>query len=166
MRTMACLAVTALLASGCADRPRAAAQSTEAATAEIRAAIDRYVASVRDADERAIRELLAQPDDVSYVTPMQRLRSWSDLQGFWGFLRNAFTRRELTLTNVTIRPVGDLAVAVFDWEFNGTQADGKPSQSHGWETQVYQRTPAGWRLRHGHYSAALPPPPGGAPTAP
>ena len=72
-------------------------QSTDAATAaEIRAVLDRYVKAVTDADENILRELWADPEHVSYVNPMQRLRSWGELQGFWqGFLKNGFTQREL-----------------------------------------------------------------------
>ena len=140
-------------------------QSTDAATAaEIRAVLDRYVKAVTDADENILRELWADPEHVSYVNPMQRLRSWGELQGFWqGFLKNSFTQRELTLSNVAIQAVRDVGWAVFDWEFKATQTDGKPSQSRGWETQVYRRTDRGWRIAHAHYSVPATPPPAGAP---
>lgn len=140
------------------------AQSTDAVTAaEIRAVLDRYVKAVTDADEQILRELWADPEHVSYVNPMQRLRSWGELQGFWqGFLKNSFTQRELKLSNVAIEALGDVGWAVFDWEFRATQTDGKPSQSRGWETQVYRRTDRGWRIAHAHYSVpATPPPTGG-----
>jgi uncharacterized protein (TIGR02246 family) len=140
------------------------AQSTDAAAAAaIRAVLDRYVKAVTDADEKILRELWADPEHVSYVNPMQRLRSWGELQGFWlGFLKNSFTKRELTLSNVAIQATRDVGWAVFDWEFNATQTDGKPSQSRGWETQVYRRTDRGWRIAHAHYSVpATPPPTGG-----
>jgi ketosteroid isomerase-like protein len=162
--------VMAILPAGCGKGggETAAAissvQSNDAATAaEIRTVLDRYVKAVTDADENILRELWADPEHVSYVNPMQRLRSWSELQGFWqGFLKNSFTQRELKLSNVAIQAVGDAAWAVFDWEFRATQTDGKPSQSRGWETQVYRRTDRGWRLSHAHYSVpATPPPTGG-----
>ena len=90
---------------------------------------------------------------------MQRLRSWGELQAFWqGFLNKNFTKRELKPTNVVIHAAGDAAWAVFDWEFNGTQADGKAYQARGWETQVYTRTDRGWRLSHVHYSGVPTPP--------
>ena len=160
---LGCL-VIATLSAGCgaSDTGRAAAvsgaQADDAATADIKAVIDRYVKAVNDADANALRELWAQADNISYVNPMQRLRSWDGLQGFWqGFLKNSFIQRELRLSNVAIHAAGDVAWAVFDWEFSATQTDGKPSQSRGWETQVYQKTERGWRIRHIHYSAAVPP---------
>lgn len=159
MRPLAGLAVIAVLSGGCgrgSGQPGTgitAQASDAAATAEVRAVLDKYVQAVKSADENLLREVWAQPENVSYVNPMQRLRSWGELQGFWqGFLKNSFTQRELTLNNVTIQASGDVAWVVFDWEFSGTQTDGKPSRSRGWETQVYQRTDRGWRIRHAHYS--------------
>jgi ketosteroid isomerase-like protein len=170
-RLITTLVVIAMLSAGCGSgasgEPEAAdgtAQPSDAATtADIRAVIDRYVKAVNDADQDALRELLAQPDSISFVNPMQRLTSWGQLQGFWqGFLKNNFTRRELKPSNVAIHTVGDAAWAVFDWEFSGMQTDGKPFQSRGWETHVYQRTDRGWRIRHVHYSGAAAPPPTGS----
>jgi ketosteroid isomerase-like protein len=122
------------------------------------------VKAVNGADDQMLRDLWAEPERISYVNPMQRLRTWGELQGFWqGFLKNSFTRRELTLSNVAIQSIGDAGWAVFDWEFNATQTDGKPSQTRGWETQVYRRTDRGWRIAHAHYSVPAGPPPTATP---
>jgi uncharacterized protein (TIGR02246 family) len=162
--------IIGILPAGCGKGETAAAvshaPSSDAATAaDIRAVLDRYVKAVNDADEMLLRELWADAEHVSYVNPMQRLRSWGELQGFWqGYLKNTFTRRELKLSNVAIQVVGDAAWAVFDWEFSATQTDGKPNQARGWETQVYRRTDPGWRIAHAHYSVpSTPPPTGGQP---
>ena len=150
--------IIATLAGGCG---KGANDATTAA--EVRAILDQYVKAVNGADDQMLRDLWAEPERISYVNPMQRLRTWGELQGFWqGFLKNSFTRRELTLTNVAIQSAGDAGWAVFDWEFNATQTDGKPSQTRGWETQVYRRTDRGWRIAHAHYSVpAAPAPTGG-----
>lgn len=157
MRSLAGLVVIAMLSGGCG---RASNATT---TAEVRAVLDRYVKAVNDADENILRELWAQPESVSYVNPIQRLRSWGELQGFWQrFLKNSFTQRELKLENVAIQASGDVAWAVFDWEFSGKRTDGQPHKSRGWETQVYRKTDRGWRISHVHYSVpATPPPTGG-----
>lgn len=154
MRPLAGLAVIAVLSDGCgrgSGEPGTGitAQASDAATtAEVRAVLDKYVQAVKSADENLLRELWAQPEK---------------LQGFWqGFLKNSFTQRDLTLNNVAIQASGDVAWVVFDWEFSGTQTDGKPSRSRGWETQVYQRTDLGWRIRHAHYSVPATPPQTGA----
>jgi ketosteroid isomerase-like protein len=149
------LIIIATLAGGCGKGPNDATT-----TADVRAVLDRYVTAVNGADDQMLRDLWAEPERISYVNPMQRLRTWDELQGFWqGFLKNSFTRRELTLSNVAIQSVGDAGWAVFDWEFNATQTDGKPSQTRGWETQVYRRTDRGWRIAHAHYSVPAAPPP-------
>ncbi len=144
--------VWAILGAGCAREvgdPRA----------EIEATLNRYVHAVNDGDANALRELWARLDDVSYVNPLQRLRSWDELQGFWqGFLQSGFTQRELKPHNVAIHASGDVAWAVFDWEFKATQTDGKPYQARGWETQVYRKTDHGWRISHVHYSVPVTPP--------
>jgi ketosteroid isomerase-like protein len=161
MRRLTGLVVLAVLSGGCAGNT----DSTVAS--EVRAALDKYVQAVEAADDNLLREVWVQPEDVSYVNPLQRLRSWGEVQGFWqGFLKNSFSQRELTLSNVAIEAVGDVAWVVFDWEFAGIQTDGKPSRSRGWETQVYQRTERGWRMRHAHYSVPAPPPPNSAQAAP
>jgi uncharacterized protein (TIGR02246 family) len=166
MRSLAGLAVIAVLSGGCgrgsgeAGNGTTAQASNAAAPAEVRAVLDKYVQAVNNADETLLQELW-EPESVSYVNPMQRLRSWGELQGFWqGFLKNTFTQRALTLNNVAVHASGDVAWVVFDWEFSGTQTDGKPFRSRGWETQVYQRTDRGWRIRHAHYSVPAAPPTG------
>jgi ketosteroid isomerase-like protein len=154
--------IIATLAGGCG---KGANDATTAA--EVRAILDQYVKAVNGADDQMLRDLWAEPERISYVNPMQRLRTWGELQGFWqGFLKNSFTRRELTLSNVAIQSAGDAGWAVFDWEFNATQTDGKPSQTRGWETQVYRRTGRGWRIAHAHYSVPATPPPSSGQPAP
>lgn len=158
--------VLAVLGVGCtreAGQPPAAISGTPAidttTAAEIQTVLDRYVRAVNDGNHDALRDIWAQLDDVSFINPLQRLRSWDELQGFWqGFLRNSFAQRELKPQNVAIHASGDIAWAVFDWEFNATQTDGKPYHARGWETQIYRKTDQGWRISHVHYSIPITPP--------
>jgi uncharacterized protein (TIGR02246 family) len=174
-RTLTGLVIFAgMVAGGCGKgggEAGAASSGTQAnegaAVAEVRAVLDRYVKAVNEADEKGLRELWAEAENVSFVSPMQRMRSWDELQGFWqGFLKNSFKERELKPSNVAVHAAGDAAWAVFDWEFNATMMDGKPFQSRGWETHVYRKTDRGWRISHIHYSAAMTPPPVGGKTEP
>ena len=155
--------IVTMLVTGCGTGGREAApvsDSNQASdAADVRAILDRYVKAVNEADENGFRELWAQPNDVSYVNPLQRLRSWDELQGFWQSLMQTYSvRRELKPSSVTIHVDGGAAWAVFDWDFAGIQADGRPYQSRGWETQVYRNTDQGWRLAHVHYSVPATPP--------
>ena len=125
--------------------------------------LNEYVNAVNAGDERKLRALWFQPDTASYVTPIQRLQSWGDVERFWkSFLQDAFTTRDLKPSNVSITAVENVAWAAFDWEFTAAQRDGKTHTSRGWETQIYRRTPQGWRIAHIHYSV---PPPSTAPTS-
>jgi ketosteroid isomerase-like protein len=102
-------------------------QASDATTKEeIRAVLDRYVKSVNEADEAILREFWVRADDASYVNPMQRLRSWGEVQGFWqGFLKGRFTRRELKPDNVVINVAGDVA-----WRYStGSSTRYKPTAS-------------------------------------
>src|SRR5215510_4662596 len=94
--------VMAMLAAGCARGGETAANDAQTA-ADIRAVLDRYQQAVNRADEQILREMSADTERISYVNPMQRLRTWSELQGFWqGFLNNSFTQPEFTLNTVSI----------------------------------------------------------------
>jgi ketosteroid isomerase-like protein len=135
------------------------AQAQAALTREITDAISRYAKAANDADEAAARDLWASPDLVSYVNPMMRLKSMDELLGFWQFLKTTYRTRELKPSNIVVQGKADIAWAVFDWEFTATDAAGKVTTTRGWETQVYQNTDRGWRLRHTHYSAPAAPPP-------
>jgi len=129
--------------------------------AELKVLLNKYVLIVNAADSGSLRLLWANPDNISFVSPVQRFRTWKELQGFFdGFLKSSFTERQLKLSNVAISSAGETAWAVFDFEFNAKLQDGQPFQTRGWETQVYRRTDQGWRITHIHYSAALPPPAG------
>ena len=68
-------------------------------------------------------------------------------------LQKAFLERNLQPSNLQIH--GDSAWAVFDWAFAGKLANGQPFTSKGWE-HVYQKTGAGWRIEHLHYSGQPP----------
>src|SRR5438067_4014086 len=71
-------------------------------------------------------------------------------------LQKAFLERNLQPSNLQIHVNGDSAWAVFNWTFAGKLANGQPFTSKGWESHVYQKTGAGWRIEHLHYSEQPP----------
>lgn len=86
MRPISAVVVIVILSgvTGGTSRGQAPAkndQAVETTIAEVRTVLDRYVKAVNDADEEGLRKLWAQPDSASYVNPIQRLRSWDELQG-------------------------------------------------------------------------------------
>jgi len=144
-------------------RPLTAQQADDAVTADIKVLLNKYVLIVNAADSGSLRLLWADPDKISFVSPIQRFNTWKEMQAFFdGFLKSNFTERQLKPTNVVISSAGDAAWAVFDFEFNARLKDGQPFLSRGWETQVYRRTDQGWRITHIHYSVPVTPPAGQA----
>ena len=159
-RQLPCLIVCMLvLVPGCASEDLAVSQATDdrtdsATTREIEALLDLYEKSVNEADTSLLLELWAQRDEVSFVNPFQRLRSWEELEDFWqSVFRDSFSQRELKRKNVSIHTAGEVAWAVFDWDFKATSIDGQLIETSGWETQVYRMTDRGWRITHVHFSA-------------
>jgi ketosteroid isomerase-like protein len=64
-----------------------------------------------------------------------------------------FSERKLSPRDISIQMLGDAAVVEFYWDFVAKfRKDGSSITTHGRETQVYRRTPEGWRLVHVHYS--------------
>jgi ketosteroid isomerase-like protein len=64
-----------------------------------------------------------------------------------------FSERKLSTHDIAVQMLGDCAIAEFYWDFVAKlRKDGSPLTTHGRETQVYRKTPDGWRLVHVHYS--------------
>lgn len=74
-------------------------------------------------------------------------------------MRDTFSQRALQVTTTpVVRFYGDAAVVEFDWEFTATRRrDGSVRRATGRESQVYARTPQGWRLVQVHYSGPAKP---------
>ena len=140
--------------AGCAAPPNEAALE-----AEIEAVLNLYVQSVNEADYDLLRDIWVPSDDISYVSPFDRLQSSEQLEGFWQvFITDNFSERDLRLSDIALHVAGNEAAwAVFDWDFDATTSDGQPFSSTGWETQFYQLTDQGWRIEHIHYSMPLQP---------
>jgi hypothetical protein len=98
---------------------------------------------------------------VTFITPTGRIRGWDDVKRDWyvGYLQHSFVERRLSAVDLFVNYRADSAEAVFQRSFSGKLADGKSFKSTGWETQIYRKTPIGWRLEHVQYS-------GGPPEAP
>jgi ketosteroid isomerase-like protein len=125
------------------------------AAAEIMPLIELYTRSVDAADTALAAGVWAATPEVSFIHPRGTERGWDEVQAnFYRDTMNApFSARRLTARNVAIHVCGDAAWATFDWNFTATvRADGSRLETSGRETQVFQKTPDGWRLVHIHYS--------------
>jgi ketosteroid isomerase-like protein len=141
----------------------AAAQrdSSDADQNAIQRVFDTYLQSVKTADLAIAGEVWSRGADVIAVTPFGRFEGWDNVRDaiYVNFLQRAFSERKLEPSNVAIHAAGDSGWLVFDWTFTGKMSDGQAITSKGWESQVYRRTPAGWRIVALHYSVPPPPPP-------
>ena len=120
---------------------------------------EQYVESVTRADVTLAAEIWSDAADIVVVTPFGRFQGWNSVREniYVNFLQKTFIERNLQPSDLVIHTGGDSAWLVFDWTFTGKSAAGEPITSKGWESQVYRRTRAGWRIVQLHYS--VPPPP-------
>jgi ketosteroid isomerase-like protein len=103
-------------------------------------------------------EVWATEEEVSLIHPMGHEKGWADVKAnfYEKGLEKMFTKRELTLKDITLHALGDSAWVELNFEFNGTlPADKQQITTKGRETQVLKRTPKGWRIVHVHYSLPL-----------
>jgi len=150
------LMVASFLA-GC-QTPAADVQRDESAIREV---FESYIKSVNTADVTVASAIWLQNENVEAVTPFGRFHGWDRVREdiYIKFLQQAFSERDLRSSNVSLRVMGDAAWLAYDWTFTGKLANGQPTASKGWESQMYQKTDQGWRIVHLHYSVPPPPPP-------
>ncbi len=154
---------TLMLLSGCSNENQVVPQSVDAididesnAAQEIGPIIDTYARAVTDMNRDLFLTLWADPDAVSIVSPIGRIRSRSELGLFFDGLQDTYRQLDLQFSNVAIRSEGSAGWATFDFTVDAVGADGQGVQFGGWETQFYRRTDNGWGIAHVHYS--VPPP--------
>lgn len=144
----------------CSAAPAAAADGqTEQ---ELIRMVEAYRASIMHADDIqwAEKVWLLGPE-ASFMHPRGHERGWEEIKNnfYRKIMGETFSRRELCLTGTpVVRVYGNAAVVEFDWAFTAERRqDGKIRQSRGRESQVYVRTPKGWKLVQAHYSGAARP---------
>jgi ketosteroid isomerase-like protein len=152
--------------------PALAAQKTavddqDAAKAEIRSQVDRYMESVNAADPKLGAMVWSPTPDVTFIEPTGHERGWDQIADvvYRELMGETFSKRTLkNVSDVSIHVYGDAAVVEFDWDFVATlRSDGKTVvHTTGRESQVYVNLAGqGWRLVHVHYSGPPVKGPGG-----
>jgi ketosteroid isomerase-like protein len=121
---------------------------------QIQQLFDAYLRSVNTADVTLASSIWLHSPDIVAVTPLGRFQGWESVQKdlYVNFLQKAFLERSLQPSHLQIHVNGNSAWAVFDWNFTAKLASGQPFTSKGWESHVYEKTAAGWRIAHLHYS--------------
>jgi len=138
------------------DPENVRSSSASADADAIRALIAKYAKSVSDADTSLAAEVWLNSPDVSFINPVGHEHGFEQIKQdvYVHLMGEPFSERNLPVRDVSVHVYGDAAWAEFYWDFAAKlRKDGKPVETHGRETQIYQKQPDGWRLAHVHYSA-------------
>lgn len=129
--------------------------STNGAAEEIKSLIATYAKSVSDADTDLASRIWWNSPEASFIHPLGHEHGFEQIKEnvYKRLMGGMFSERKLRAHDIAVQVLDDAAVAEFYWDFTAKmRKDGSPVTTHGRETQVYRRTPDGWRLVHVHYS--------------
>jgi ketosteroid isomerase-like protein len=71
---------------------------------------------------------------------------------------NVVTSVKLSDMQVRILEPGNVAIASYQIDVGNRHADGKTTDETAFETDVWIKRKAGWKITHAHYALATPPP--------
>jgi ketosteroid isomerase-like protein len=152
---IAILALATACATETANPPQSATavQTDESGDIrEIESLQDTYFQAVSEMNLDLLLTIWDDTDDVSVVTPLSRLQSLEELEGFFQGMNDAYLEVAVQRSNVSIWTEGTAAWSAIDFAIDAVTTDGQPLQFSGWETQTYRKTENGWRIAHVHYS--------------
>jgi ketosteroid isomerase-like protein len=112
-----------------------------------RTALDRW----GKGDPDGLLELVAP--DVSYIDPIQQrpLRNRAELKELYDQFRGLIKIESSEMVNARVQEAGDVAVLSFQFLSRGSEGSMK------WNaTEVYRKSPEGWRIIHSHWSWVQP----------
>src|SRR5437867_1650880 len=139
-------------------RPASAQAGLEDESEKIRTIIKQYEKSVSDADTTLASQIWSLTADVTFIHPGGHEHGWEEIKRnlYEKLMRDLFSERKLSASDISIHVYKDAAWAEFNWVFVAKlRSDGSPVRTEGRETQVYQKTERGWRIVHVHYSGML-----------
>ena len=131
------------------------ATENENSSEEIKSVIAKYAKSVDAADTNMASQVWLDSPEASFIHPLGHEHGFEQIKQnvYKRLMGKTFSERKLSVHDVAVQMLGDAAVAEFYWDFSAKfRKDGSPITTHGRETQVYRKTPDGWRLVHVHYS--------------
>ena len=131
------------------------ASENENSSEEIKSVIAKYAKSVDAADTNMASQVWLDSPQASFIHPLGHEHGFEEIKQnvYKRLMGETFSERKLSVHDVAVQMLGDAAVAEFYWDFSAKfRKDGSPITTHGRETQVYRKTPDGWRLVHAHYS--------------
>jgi ketosteroid isomerase-like protein len=149
-------AVTAVLALAiCSVAQETKRVADNAVENEIRQLVTKYAKSVDGADTSLAAQVWMDSPDVSFIHPRGHEHGFDQIKQnvYMHLMGETFSERKLSSRDVTVHVHENSAWVEFYWDFVAKfRKDGSPVSTHGRESQVYWKTPVGWRLIHVHYS--------------
>lgn len=127
----------------------------EGVSEEIKNLISKYAKSIDAADTNLASQVWWDSSEASFIHPLGHEHGFEQIKEnvYTRLMGGMFSERKLSPRDIAVQVLGDAAVAEFYWDFTAkSRKDGSPITTHGRETQVYRKTPDGWRLVHVHYS--------------
>ncbi|HEX8838650.1 MAG TPA: aminopeptidase P N-terminal domain-containing protein [Candidatus Acidoferrum sp.] len=122
---------------------------------EVKNLISQYAKSIDAADTNLASQVWWNSPEASFIHPLGHEHGFEQIKEnvYTRLMGGMFSKRKLSPHDIAVQVLGDAAVAEFYWDFTAKlRKDGSPITTHGRETQVYRKTPDGWRLVHVHYS--------------
>jgi ketosteroid isomerase-like protein len=129
--------------------------ASDRAGEEIKGLIAKYARSVSEADTDLASQIWWNSPEASFIHPLGHEHGFEQIKEnvYKKLMGGMFSERNLRIHDLSVQVLGDAAVAEFLWDFVAKpRKDDSPVTTHGRETQVYRKTPDGWRLVHVHYS--------------
>jgi len=126
---------------------------------EITALIGKYVQSIDDLDLGLAAQVWWDSPQVSFIHPLGHDRGFTEIKQdiYEKIMGGLFSTRHLQPHAISIHLYGDSAVVEFYWDFTAKlKSDGSEVNTHGRESQIYEREQGAWRLVHVHYSGSVP----------
>ena len=126
-----------------------------AGSEDIKSLIAKYAESIDAADTNLASQVWWNSPEASFIHPLGHEHGFEQIKEnvYTRLMGGMFSERKLRPHDIVVQVLGDAAVAEFYWDFTAKmRKDGSPVTTHGRETQVYRKTPDGWRLVHVHYS--------------
>ena len=131
------------------------ASDSSGTSEEIKSLISKYAKSIDAADTNLASQVWWDSSEASFIHPLGHEHGFEQIKEnvYTRLMGGMFSERKLSPHDIAVQVLADAAVAEFYCDFTAKlRKDGSPITTHGRETQVYRKTPDGWRLVHVHYS--------------
>lgn len=152
LHVAACIALAALPASGQAAPASAEASVLSVSEDTPEAAFERYRSLINTHDFDRLAEEVIAPDAL-FVFTEKTHRGLEAVRAAFNRTWSILPDEVYSMTDAEwLARDANTALVVFRYSYKGTMKNGQPLAGGGHGTNLYKRTPAGWRLAYEHLS--------------